>query len=74
MIGSPNGLAVGYFLAQHKHHLGNKAVEKVTVFRADSGMMPYLLFWIKDAPSSMKGVATSNSKEAEYLNRVFGDL
>jgi hypothetical protein len=54
--------------------LGNKAVEKVTVFRADGGMMPYLLFWIEDAPSSMKGVATSNSKEAEYLNRKFRDL
>jgi hypothetical protein len=54
--------------------LGNKAVERVTVFRADKGMMPYLLFWIEDAPSSMKGVTTSNSKEAEYFNRVFGDL
>jgi hypothetical protein len=54
--------------------LGNKAVEKVTVFRADRGMMPYLLFWIEDAPSSMKGVATSNSKEAKYLNRKLKDL
>ena len=74
MIGSPNGLTVGYFLAQHKHHLGNKAVDKVTVFRADRGMMPYLLFWIEDAPSSMKGMATSNNKEAEYLNRAIRDL
>lgn len=50
MVGSPNGLAVGYFLAQHKHRLGNKAVEKVTVFRPDRGGMPYLLFWVEDAP------------------------
>jgi hypothetical protein len=47
--GSPNGQAVGYFLAQHKHRLGNKVVEKVTVFRPDKGQMPYLLFWIGDA-------------------------
>lgn len=67
-------MAVGYFLAQHKHHLGNKAVEKVTVFRADSGMMPYLLFWIEDAPSSTKGVAAGDSKEAAYFNRKFRDL
>ncbi|KAJ8112784.1 hypothetical protein OPT61_g4923 [Boeremia exigua] len=52
LLGSPNGLGVGYFLAQHKHRLGNKAVDKVTVFRPDRGMMPYLLFWIEDAPAA----------------------
>jgi hypothetical protein len=67
-------MAVGCFLAQHKHHLGNKVVERVTVFRADRGIMPYLLFWIEDAPSSTKGVATNNNMKAEYLNRIFGDV
>jgi hypothetical protein len=28
----------------------SKTVEKVTVFRPDKGMMPYLLFWVIDAP------------------------
>jgi hypothetical protein len=52
LIGSPNGQAAGYFLAQHKHRFGkSKTVEKVTVFRADKGMMPYLLFWVIDAPA-----------------------
>jgi hypothetical protein len=50
-LGSPNGQAAGYFLAQHKHRFGkSKTVEKVTVFRPDKGMMPYLLFWVIDAP------------------------
>lgn len=43
---------MGYFLTQHKHRLGNKSVEKITVFRPDKGMMPYLLFWVEDAPLS----------------------
>ncbi|KAF9693177.1 hypothetical protein EKO04_008813 [Ascochyta lentis] len=64
LLGSPNGLAVGYFLAQHKHHLGNKAVEKITVFRPDRGMMPYLLFWVEDAPLATRGIASSKRGNA----------
>jgi hypothetical protein len=33
-LGSPNGLAVGYFLAQHKRQLGGKYVSKINVFKA----------------------------------------
>ncbi|KAH7355563.1 hypothetical protein BKA66DRAFT_475395 [Pyrenochaeta sp. MPI-SDFR-AT-0127] len=52
LLGSPNGQAAGYFLAQHKHRFGkNKSIEKVTVFRPDKGNMPYLLFWVTDAPA-----------------------
>jgi hypothetical protein len=51
--GSPNGQAAGYFLAQHKHRFGkSKTVDKVTVFRPDKGIMPYLLFWVIDAPDA----------------------
>jgi hypothetical protein len=56
LLGSPNGQAAGYFLAQHKHRFGkSKTIEKVTVFRADSGNMPYLLFWVIDAPAGPSG-------------------
>ncbi|KAF2125169.1 hypothetical protein P153DRAFT_300869 [Dothidotthia symphoricarpi CBS 119687] len=52
LLGSPNGVAAGYFLAQHKAQLGgNKFIERVTVFRPDRGLMPYLLFWVEDAPA-----------------------
>jgi hypothetical protein len=51
-LGSPNGLAVGYFLAQHKHKFGrNKSVEKITVFLPDEGDLPHIIFWIIDAPA-----------------------
>lgn len=56
LLGSPNGLAAGYFLAQHKHRWGkNKSIEKITVFRPDKGTMPYLLFWVIDAPVGPAG-------------------
>lgn len=52
MPGSPNGQAAAYFLAQHKRQLGgNKVIDRVTVFRPDRGIMPYLLFWVEDAPN-----------------------
>lgn len=39
-------------------------VEKVTVFRPDKGIMPYLLFWVIDAPAgTAEGGAGSNSGE-----------
>ncbi len=37
--------------------LGNKAVEKITVFVPDKGIMPYLLFWVEDAPLPTGGLA-----------------
>jgi hypothetical protein len=51
--GSPNGLAAGYFLAQHKRELGRKYIERVTVFRADTrGSFPNLLFWVTEVPDT----------------------
>lgn len=35
MIGSPKGLAAGYFLLQHKRQLGIKNIWNVVVFRND---------------------------------------
>ncbi|KAJ4376870.1 hypothetical protein N0V86_006306 [Didymella sp. IMI 355093] len=64
LLGSPNGLGVGYFLAQHKHKLGNKSVERTTVFRPDKGMMPYLLFWIEDAPFAKRSHPPTVNKNA----------
>jgi hypothetical protein len=53
-IGSANGRAVGYFLAQHKHQLGgDKYVSKMTVFEDENEGNPHatILFWIDDVPS-----------------------
>jgi hypothetical protein len=33
----------------------SKTIEKVTVFRPDKGMMPYLLFWVIDSPAGPVG-------------------
>ncbi|KAF1363731.1 hypothetical protein EJ07DRAFT_173638 [Lizonia empirigonia] len=39
LLGSPNGLAVGYFLNQHKTQLGGtRFVWRITVFMGDDGM------------------------------------
>jgi hypothetical protein len=53
LMGTPNGHGVGFMLVQHKKQLGNKVVEKITVFQ-DAGKKqprpPSLLFHIKDTP------------------------
>lgn len=48
--GSPNGVAAGYFLAQHKTQLGgNKYVYQVSVWKDRYGD-EQMMFWVKDAP------------------------
>jgi hypothetical protein len=50
VLGSPNGVAVGYFLAQHKAQLGNKKVASVQVFGHNSnvkGNDPVLMFKVE---------------------------
>ena len=54
--GSPSGIAVGFFLAQHKHQLrGNKMISMITAFKARQPITddeyPTLIFWVKDAPN-----------------------
>ena len=50
MLGSPNGVAAGYFLAQHKTQLGgNKYVYQVTVWDDREGDTQ-MMFWVKTAP------------------------
>ncbi|KAJ4993438.1 hypothetical protein SVAN01_00986 [Stagonosporopsis vannaccii] len=50
MLGSPNGIAVGYFLAQHKTQLGgNKYVTDVQIFlNEDNDDEPYMIFHVAD--------------------------
>ncbi|KZM28677.1 uncharacterized protein EKO05_0009934 [Ascochyta rabiei] len=55
LLGSPNGIAVAYFLSQHKPQLGsNKYVHQVTVFQPDENDMdsdePTIVYYVKDAP------------------------
>lgn len=52
ILGSPNGLGVGYLLVQHRAQLGNRVVDKVTVFQdegAKAPRPPSILFHIKEA-------------------------
>ncbi|KAH7413607.1 hypothetical protein DE146DRAFT_749811 [Phaeosphaeria sp. MPI-PUGE-AT-0046c] len=48
LLGSPNGLGAGFFLAQHKAQLGNKVISKITVWTASETDLPNLLFWVAD--------------------------
>ncbi|KAJ4990888.1 hypothetical protein SVAN01_03677 [Stagonosporopsis vannaccii] len=54
ILGSPNGLGLGFLLAQHKPELGNKRIKKVEAFLADtatSSMHEPTLYWeIEDSP------------------------
>jgi hypothetical protein len=51
-VGSPNGIAVGYFLAQHKTQLGgNKYPHVVQIWTESDGGNPYMWFGIDDAPA-----------------------
>ncbi|KAF1363730.1 hypothetical protein EJ07DRAFT_102527 [Lizonia empirigonia] len=55
LLGSPNGLAVGYFLAQHKQQLGGtKFVWKVRVFRDQAGGYTNLLFYVDTGSPPVK--------------------
>ncbi|KAH6639024.1 hypothetical protein C7974DRAFT_448848 [Boeremia exigua] len=66
MLGSPNGIAVGYFLAQHKTQLGgNRYVYKVQIFDQEHTDATYMVFWIADEPLSWEG-------QAQQENRVEG--
>jgi hypothetical protein len=51
ILGSPNGLGVAFMLIQHKRQLGNKVVEKVTIFQDEGKKQPRppsILFFVKN--------------------------
>ncbi|ORX99292.1 hypothetical protein BCR34DRAFT_640047 [Clohesyomyces aquaticus] len=54
IFGSPSGLGIGYFLAQHKAQLENLMVRSVTIFLAegDEYYEPSLLWELVPAPTS----------------------
>jgi hypothetical protein len=61
--GSPNGLAIGYFLAQHKRQLGGKYVSRINIFKADTNaaLAICLLFTIEDKVGASKADTGSDS-------------
>jgi len=77
-VGSPNGQAVGYFLAQHKAQLGGKYVSKINIFKGDDPHMVAvcLLFTIVDRAGAARVAigGESNGKgrvdEAVVVKRV----
>ncbi|KAF2833145.1 hypothetical protein CC86DRAFT_461581 [Ophiobolus disseminans] len=74
LLGSPNGQAAGYFLAQHKHRFGkNKSIEKVTFFKADKGQTPYILFWVIDAPAGPAPGGAGAEAQSGELNKDVGE-
>lgn len=54
-IGSPNGVGIGYLLAQHKPELGNRRVRKIEAFLADTAASnmrePSIAWEVEDAPA-----------------------
>ncbi|KAF2014147.1 hypothetical protein BU24DRAFT_492854 [Aaosphaeria arxii CBS 175.79] len=46
LLGSPNGIGLGYLLVQHKAQLGNKYVTRIDVFAPDEGANPTMIFHI----------------------------
>lgn len=65
LLGSPNGRAVGYFLAQHKAQIGgNRCVKTIRIFRGDAMTeMPNLLFAVEWAPSPPANAPTDPVEE-----------
>ncbi|KAF2794315.1 hypothetical protein K505DRAFT_361196 [Melanomma pulvis-pyrius CBS 109.77] len=50
LLGTPNGVGVGYMLAQHKAQLGKKTISKVDVFLHESTLIrasPCMVFHVK---------------------------
>jgi hypothetical protein len=56
LLGTPNGIGVGWLLAQHKRELGHKVVDKVVVFFTNCAdwETPNLLFCLGDAGKEEK--------------------
>ncbi|KAF2023569.1 hypothetical protein EK21DRAFT_118642 [Setomelanomma holmii] len=51
-LGLLNGIAAGYFLAQHNQLGCDKMIHIVTVFRVkEDNDLPKMIFWVKDVPS-----------------------
>ncbi|KAF1933176.1 uncharacterized protein M421DRAFT_415538 [Didymella exigua CBS 183.55] len=57
ILGSPNGLGIGYILVQHKPELGNRRTKKIEVFLADtaaSNLREPSVWWeLEDAPANV---------------------
>ncbi|KAH9877706.1 hypothetical protein J1614_002923 [Plenodomus biglobosus] len=52
LLGSPNAVAFSYFLIQHKAHLGNLRIHKITLFQDRPGCDAYgnILFHVEPVP------------------------
>ncbi|KAH6868681.1 hypothetical protein BKA58DRAFT_387399 [Alternaria rosae] len=63
LLGSPNGQAIGYFLAQHKSQLGGEYVSKINIFKGDDPHMvaACLLFTIEDRAGAARAAIGDES-------------
>ncbi|KAJ4406908.1 Mitochondrial import inner membrane translocase subunit tim8 [Didymella pomorum] len=60
VLGSPNGLGIGYMLVQHKPEIGNRRTKKIEVFSADtaaSGMKEPSLWWALEDSSEGEDIS-----------------
>ncbi|RMZ70005.1 WD domain-containing [Pyrenophora seminiperda CCB06] len=72
LLGSPNGFAVGYFLAQHKTQLGSKHVSKINVFKADTNaaLAICLLFTISNQAGAAQAEQGSEASDVEHIGEL----
>ena len=68
-IGSPNGQAVGFFLAQHKRQLRGKYISKINVFKADTdaALAICMLLTVADLPSAAQAESNIQSNTTEGM-------
>jgi hypothetical protein len=76
VLESPNGIAAGFFLAQHKPQLGgNKMIYKITVFKAVQPVteddFPNLIFWVKNVPPIYDDVDVVQAVNATDVSGAF---
>ncbi|XPT03569.1 Mitochondrial import inner membrane translocase subunit tim8 [Ascochyta lentis] len=73
MLGSPNGIAAGYFLSQHKTQLGgNKYIHQISVFASEwEGSQPSMVFHVKDA-SPLTQAAKKDLEQSERGKSLTG--
>jgi hypothetical protein len=88
VIGSPNGLAVGYFLLQHKRQLGIKNIWNVVVFGGDGVAKDdvNLMFYVDPTPppeeeipeiskddTENRGIVAQGGFESTVVKRISAD-
>jgi hypothetical protein len=73
LLGTPNGSGVAWLLIQHKHRLGWKVVDSVTLFwdgdsKSKYGEFPSLLFRLKDVEAGLETLGSSAEQSGQSVS------